>query len=90
MTEFNEGNFHLVLLNLPRKYVDVSKSVRFSALIPLNPDISEIMHSLACLLIPQEILPQSGETTGTPLHSVVSCETPGKYKPGLRDLCEDL
>ena len=32
-----------------------------------NPDIPQIMHKLAYLLIPQEIFPQSGVINDTPL-----------------------
>jgi hypothetical protein len=51
----------------------------------LNPDISQIMHNLAGLLIPQEIFPQSGVITDTPFLLKFPCET-----NILRDLRADL
>jgi len=40
-----------------------------------NPNLSHIMLDLACLLIPQEIFPQSAVVTDTPLFREFSCET---------------
>ena len=39
------------------------------------PENSLIMHDLACLLIPQEIFPQSLVITDTRLHRRFPCET---------------
>jgi hypothetical protein len=48
-----------------------------------NPDISQIMHNLARLLIPQETFFQSGVVTHSP--SIIPCES-----NILRNLCADL
>ena len=40
-----------------------------------SPNISQIMLDLACLLIPQEIFPQSAVITDTPLLRKFPCET---------------
>ncbi len=40
-----------------------------------NPNLSQIMLDLACLLIPQEIFPQSAVVTDTPLLREFPCET---------------
>jgi hypothetical protein len=55
-----------------------------SGVLP-SPNISQIMHNLACLLIPQEIFPQSARITDMPLLLKFPCEI-----NILRDLCADL
>jgi hypothetical protein len=40
-----------------------------------NPNLSQIMLDLACLLIPQEIFPQSAVVTDTPLLRKFPCKT---------------
>jgi hypothetical protein len=42
---------------------------------PPSPNLSQIMLDLACLLIPQEILPQSAVLTDTPILREFPCET---------------
>jgi hypothetical protein len=47
----------------------------FDTIALFSPNLSQIMLDLACLLIPQEIFPQSAVLTDTPLLRKFPCET---------------